>query len=174
MGLREKALPEKAKGLPRAARHPGFAMLSLFKRKRVPPIAGTPPTSAIETPKGSMRPESAASLLATPRRQKLLEHIWQAYKKNKPPVRPRRGVTIRADRTESGGSSAFFPSITPIFRVRAGKPAVNRENSGLGPKRPVRWSGSSAGEWVRKAARCRHIARVVPLGLKRRRNRRRM
>lgn len=52
-------------------------MLSLFQRKRVPPTAGTPPTSAIETPKGSMRPESAASLLATPRRQKLLEHIWQ-------------------------------------------------------------------------------------------------
>lgn len=52
-------------------------MLSLFQRKRVPPAAGTPPTSAIETPKGSMRPESAASLLATPRRQKLLEHIWQ-------------------------------------------------------------------------------------------------
>ncbi len=44
-------------------------MLSLFQRKRVPPTAGTPPTSAIETPKGSMRPESAASLLATPRRQ---------------------------------------------------------------------------------------------------------
>lgn len=52
-------------------------MLSLFQRKRVPPAAGTPPTSAIETQKGSMRPESAASLLATPRRQKLLEHIWQ-------------------------------------------------------------------------------------------------
>ncbi|HCW95396.1 MAG TPA: phosphodiesterase [Pseudomonas sp.] len=52
-------------------------MLSLFQRKRVPPTAGTPPTSAIEPPKGSMRPESAASLLATPRRQKLLEHIWQ-------------------------------------------------------------------------------------------------
>ena len=52
-------------------------MLSLFQRKRVPPTAGTPPTSGIETPKGSMRPESAASLLATPRRQKLLEHIWQ-------------------------------------------------------------------------------------------------
>ena len=52
-------------------------MLSLFQRKRVPPTAGTPPTSAIETPKGLMRPESAASLLATPRRQKLLEHIWQ-------------------------------------------------------------------------------------------------
>ena len=44
-------------------------MLSLFQRKRVPPTSGTPPTSAIETPKGSMRPESAASLLATPRRQ---------------------------------------------------------------------------------------------------------
>ncbi|HQD47834.1 MobH family relaxase [Ottowia sp.] len=52
-------------------------MLSLFQRKRVPPTAGTPPTSAIETPKGLTRPESAASLLATPRRQKLLEHIWQ-------------------------------------------------------------------------------------------------
>jgi integrating conjugative element relaxase (TIGR03760 family) len=52
-------------------------MLSLFQRKRVPPAAGTPPTSAIETPKGAMRPESAASLLTTPRRQKLLEHIWQ-------------------------------------------------------------------------------------------------
>ncbi|HAF91010.1 MAG TPA: relaxase, partial [Pseudomonas sp.] len=52
-------------------------MLSLFQRKRVPPTVGTPPTSAIETPKGLMRPESAASLLATPRRQKLLEHIWQ-------------------------------------------------------------------------------------------------
>ena len=52
-------------------------MLSLFQCKRVPPAAGTPPTSAIETPKGAMRPESAASLLTTPRRQKLLEHIWQ-------------------------------------------------------------------------------------------------
>ena len=52
-------------------------MLSLFQRKRVPPTAGTPPTSAIEAPKGLMWPESATSLLATPRRQKLLEHIWQ-------------------------------------------------------------------------------------------------
>jgi len=31
----------------------------------------------MEPPKGLTRPESAASLLATPRRQKLLEHIWQ-------------------------------------------------------------------------------------------------
>src|SRR3546814_14437217 len=75
--LGERPYPEKAKRRPRAARQPGFAMLSLFQRKRVPPTAGTPPTSAIETPKGLMRPESAASLLATPRRQNLLEHIWQ-------------------------------------------------------------------------------------------------
>ncbi|HVL75925.1 MAG TPA: TraI domain-containing protein, partial [Noviherbaspirillum sp.] len=54
-------------------------MLSLFKRKRVPSIAGAPPTptSPAEPGKGLMRPKSAASLLATPRRQKLLEHIWQ-------------------------------------------------------------------------------------------------
>lgn len=54
-------------------------MLSLFKRKRVPSTAGAPPTltSPAEPGKGLMRPESAASLLATPRRQKLLEHIWQ-------------------------------------------------------------------------------------------------
>jgi len=54
-------------------------MLSLFKRKRVPPTAGAPPTptSPAEPGKGLVRPEPAASLLATPRRQKLLEHIWQ-------------------------------------------------------------------------------------------------
>jgi integrating conjugative element relaxase (TIGR03760 family) len=50
-------------------------MFSLFQRKRVPP-ADTPPV-AIEIPKGLLRPESATSLLASPRRQKLLEHIWQ-------------------------------------------------------------------------------------------------
>ena len=49
-------------------------MFSLFQRKRVPPAAGT---SSIGTSKGLTRPESASSLLATPRRQKLLEHIWQ-------------------------------------------------------------------------------------------------
>jgi len=53
-------------------------MLSLFKRKRVPPTAGAAsPTSPAEPGKGLVRPEPAASLLATPRRQKLLEHIWQ-------------------------------------------------------------------------------------------------
>lgn len=52
-------------------------MLSLFQRKR-PPVAAAPtPPSVTDLPKGLMRPESAASLLATPRRQKLLEHIWQ-------------------------------------------------------------------------------------------------
>ena len=52
-------------------------MLSLFQRKR-PPVAAAPsPAPAVEPPKGLMRPESAASLLATPRRQKLMEHIWQ-------------------------------------------------------------------------------------------------
>ncbi|WP_201395774.1 MobH family relaxase [Alicycliphilus denitrificans] len=52
-------------------------MLSLFQRKR-PPVAAAPsPPPAVDLPKGLMRPESAASLLATPRRQKLLEHIWQ-------------------------------------------------------------------------------------------------
>ena len=52
-------------------------MLSLFQRKR-PPVAAAPsPAPATDLPKGLMRPESAASLLATPRRQKLLGHIWQ-------------------------------------------------------------------------------------------------
>ncbi|WP_073661974.1 MobH family relaxase [Pseudomonas aeruginosa] len=52
-------------------------MLFLFQRKR-PPVAAAPsPAPALDLPKGLLRPESAASLLATPRRQKLLEHIWQ-------------------------------------------------------------------------------------------------
>ncbi|MGR0116389.1 MobH family relaxase [Ralstonia pseudosolanacearum] len=50
-------------------------MLSLFQRKKVPPISSTP--APTEHPKGLVRPERATSLLATPRRQKLLEHIWQ-------------------------------------------------------------------------------------------------
>ena len=78
MGPRGKALPEKAKRLPRPARLPGSAMLlSLFQRKRVPPAAAAAPAPAPEPHTGLTRPEPAASLLATPRRQKLLEHIWQ-------------------------------------------------------------------------------------------------
>ncbi|MEW9900470.1 MobH family relaxase [Chitinivorax sp. PXF-14] len=52
-------------------------MLSLFQRKRVSPTTAAAHTPSVEPPKGLTRPESAASLLATPRRQKLLEHIWQ-------------------------------------------------------------------------------------------------
>ncbi len=51
-------------------------MLSLFQRKRSPVAATPSPAPATDLPKGLLRPESAASLLATPRRQKLLEHIW--------------------------------------------------------------------------------------------------
>ena len=44
-------------------------MLFLFQRKR-PPVAAAPsPAPALDLPKGLLRPESAASLLATPRRQ---------------------------------------------------------------------------------------------------------
>ena len=53
-------------------------LLSLLQRKRVPPAATAAPAPPSPEPhKGLMRPQSAASLLATPRRQKLLEHIWQ-------------------------------------------------------------------------------------------------
>ncbi len=52
-------------------------MFSLFQRKRVPPITGAPSASSVAASKGLTRPESAASLLSTPRRKKLLEHIWQ-------------------------------------------------------------------------------------------------
>jgi len=52
-------------------------MLSLFRRKGASVTAAPVPTPATDLPKGLLRPESAASLLATPRRQKLLEHIWQ-------------------------------------------------------------------------------------------------
>ncbi|MGE0082587.1 MAG: MobH family relaxase [Thiohalomonadaceae bacterium] len=54
-------------------------MLSLFQRKRLAPASGAAPTptSSAAPSKGLMRPASAALLLATPRRQKLLEHIWQ-------------------------------------------------------------------------------------------------
>ncbi len=52
-------------------------MLSLFQRKRLLPAIDTTVTPLTDLPKGLTRPESAASLLATPRRQRLLEHIWQ-------------------------------------------------------------------------------------------------
>lgn len=53
-------------------------MLSLlFPRKRNPPAHDGHPTPVAEAPDGLTRPQTAASLLATPRRQRLLEHIWQ-------------------------------------------------------------------------------------------------
>jgi len=50
--------------------------LSLFQHKKVQPPTAEP-TPEPELPNGWLRPESAATLLATQRRQKLLEHIWQ-------------------------------------------------------------------------------------------------
>ncbi|WP_122885302.1 MobH family relaxase [Burkholderia pseudomallei] len=50
-------------------------MFTLFHRPKGPPPSLTPAPAA--APKGLLRPEAAATLLATPRRQKLLEHIWQ-------------------------------------------------------------------------------------------------
>lgn len=52
-------------------------MRSLFQRKRVLPTDTARTISTMELPKGVTHPESSKSLLATPRRQKLLEHIWQ-------------------------------------------------------------------------------------------------
>ncbi|WP_426683077.1 MobH family relaxase [Xanthomonas translucens pv. undulosa] len=52
-------------------------MLSLFRRKQASVAAAPSAAPATDLPKGLTRPETAASLLATPRRQKLLEHIWQ-------------------------------------------------------------------------------------------------
>ena len=74
-GQGERLYPEKEKALPSTATS-GDIMFALFQRKR---SASAPmaPTEAAVKGKGLTRPESAASLLATPRRQKLLEHIWQ-------------------------------------------------------------------------------------------------
>jgi len=66
---------EKAKGA-------WLALLSavdtfpLCQPKR-PQTPAAEPTPEPELPKGWLRPEPAATLLATPRRKKLLEHIWQ-------------------------------------------------------------------------------------------------
>jgi len=65
---------EKAKGVWLALLS-AVDTLSLFQPQRPQPAAE--PTPEPELPKGWLRPEPAATLLATPRRQKLLEHIWQ-------------------------------------------------------------------------------------------------
>ncbi|MFG1304652.1 MobH family relaxase [Xanthobacter autotrophicus] len=51
-------------------------MFTLLQRKRSPPAPATPGATAPKG-KGMLRPEAAASLLATPRRERLIEHIWQ-------------------------------------------------------------------------------------------------
>ncbi|KFX02458.1 relaxase [Pectobacterium betavasculorum] len=48
-------------------------MFTLFQRKKPTPHQPAP----VVPEKGLLQPEPATSLLATPRRQKLLEHIWQ-------------------------------------------------------------------------------------------------
>ncbi|MFG6892044.1 MobH family relaxase [Burkholderia pseudomallei] len=50
-------------------------MFSLFHRANGPPRSPAPAPAAAS--KGLLHPEPAATLLAMPRRQKLLEHIWQ-------------------------------------------------------------------------------------------------
>lgn len=50
-------------------------IFSLFHRTTAPLTPGAPPPS--DMPNGLMRPQSAADLLATPRRQRILEHICQ-------------------------------------------------------------------------------------------------
>ncbi|CAJ5943450.1 putative helicase [Burkholderia pseudomallei] len=52
-------------------------MFSLFHRPKGPPPSPAPAPAPAAASKGLLRPEPAATLLATPRRQKLLEHIWQ-------------------------------------------------------------------------------------------------
>ena len=62
----ERPYPKRRKGRP-LARHQDTHMLSLFQRKR-PPVAAAPsPAPVTDLPKGLLQPESAASLLATPK-----------------------------------------------------------------------------------------------------------
>ncbi|HDQ4197467.1 TPA: TraI domain-containing protein [Pseudomonas aeruginosa] len=51
-------------------------MFKLFQRKP-PVVPRTEVAVTAETVNGFTNPKGAAVLLATPRRQKLLEHIWQ-------------------------------------------------------------------------------------------------
>ena len=52
-------------------------MLALFQRKQPSVAACQLLAPDTDLPKGLIRPETAASLLSTPRRQRLLEYIWQ-------------------------------------------------------------------------------------------------
>ena len=75
MGCKGKGPTSKRrKGLPAG---PQRTPACLPVPAKTAPVAAPSPAPATDLPKGLLRPESAASLLATPRRQKLLEHIWQ-------------------------------------------------------------------------------------------------
>lgn len=65
--------PKRQKGHRLIIHH--STMFSLFHRPKGPPPSSAPAAAAAS--KGLLYPEPAASLLAIPRRQKLLEHIWQ-------------------------------------------------------------------------------------------------
>lgn len=74
MGAKGNGPTWKRKRPPRLSQRLVPSMLALFQRKRFSPVTSAPTD---DKGKGLMRPESAASLLSTPRRQRLLEHIWQ-------------------------------------------------------------------------------------------------
>ena len=76
MGCKGKGPTSKRQKASRPARH-RTPSCSPVPAKTAPVAAAPTPPPTADLPKGLMRPESAASLLATPRRQKLLEHIWQ-------------------------------------------------------------------------------------------------
>lgn len=71
----EWAYLEKEKAL-LPATATGAHMLSLFHRKHAVPAA-TPAMTPPEKKKGLLQPQPATALLDTPRRRKLLEHIWE-------------------------------------------------------------------------------------------------
>lgn len=75
-GQGERPYPKRPKGSPPVGLLE-IHMLSLLRRKRVNPEADTPAHTFSGPVKALIQPESASSLLATPRRRKLLEHIWQ-------------------------------------------------------------------------------------------------
>lgn len=52
-------------------------MLSWFQRNSDPLTTSASPALSAKASKGLIRPQSAALLLSTPRRRRLLEHIWQ-------------------------------------------------------------------------------------------------
>ncbi len=80
---RAKGMEHKGKGPTRkeekalkSIKPTGQIMFSLFHRKQRPTQIGSP-SAEQSSPRGLTPPQSAQALLAAPRRQKLLDHIWQ-------------------------------------------------------------------------------------------------